>query len=89
MSTNGRLAIFGALYVAIFIAAMAAISGGVLDVAAWVSVPVIMSSEFLVLGMIYLNAFHSEAPETSQKLIIPKVASYEAYQANGVKEHSR
>ena len=89
MSTNGRLTVFGTLYIIIFIAAMAAISGGVLDVAALVSIPVIMSSELLILGMIYLNAFHSNAAEEPPKFEIPKVGSYQGYVSKLEKEHSR
>jgi hypothetical protein len=90
MSTNGRIALFGTLYVVIFVAAMVAISGGVLDAAALVSIPIILSSEVLVLGMIYLNAFHSEAAaDDPAKFNVPKVGSYEAYLPKREKEHSR
>lgn len=61
--TTTRFAVFAALYVVIFIGFMAVITGGVIDIAAWVSAPVILTAEGLVLSMIYMSAYHSEGEE--------------------------
>lgn len=76
MSITTRLAIFGFVFVVLFVGAMASITGGVLDIAAAASVPVIVSAEAMVLGMIYMTTFHSEAHAEPKEIQSPKLDTY-------------
>jgi hypothetical protein len=89
MSTTRRVAVFAFMYVAVFLGAMAAITGGVVDVAGLVSIPVIMSADAMVLGMIYLATFHGEDPEQHEHLKIPKLTSYESFLSKVEKKQPR
>jgi hypothetical protein len=76
VNTTTRVAVFAFLYVALFVGAMASIANGVFDSAFWASVPVIMTAEALVLGMIYMTTFHGEAHDEPRGFSAPKLASY-------------
>jgi hypothetical protein len=85
MSTTMRIAIFGFMYVAMFLGVMAIISNGVLDIAAWASMPVILSAEVLVLGMIYMTTFHGEGPEQHKAFHSGKLTAYDKQLAGETK----
>jgi hypothetical protein len=78
MNTTMRIALFGFIYVALFVGAMATITNGVLDIAAWASMPVILTAEVLVLGMIYMTTFHGEGPEQQKAFHAGKQTAYDS-----------
>lgn len=73
MCTTGRIVLFTMLYIGLFVAAMATITGGVIDVAAWSSAPVILTADGLILGMIYMTTFHGEGEEHAATFQAPKL----------------
>jgi hypothetical protein len=73
MCTTGRFVLFTMLYIALFVGAMATITGGVIDVAAWSSAPVILTADGLILGMIYMTTFHGEGEEHDATFQAPKL----------------
>lgn len=87
MNTATRLAIFAFVYVVLFVGAMASITGGVMDIAAGASVPVILSAEALVLGMIYMTMFHSEAHAEPKEFPSPKLDTYTQAKHNLKEKH--
>jgi hypothetical protein len=76
VSTSARISLFAFIYVGLFVGAMASITGGVMDIAAAVSAPVILCAEALVLGMIYATTFHGEAHEEPHEVQAPKLDIY-------------
>jgi len=57
MNISNRLKFFAALYVGVFIAAMWICTGGVMDIATYASIPVILTAEAIVLSMLYATIF--------------------------------
>jgi len=55
--------VFAGMFLGVFVAAMWVITGGVMDIAAAVSAPVILTAEAIVFGMIYATTYHSDNHE--------------------------
>ncbi len=64
MSRNTGKVAFVILAVIFFFGFMKLILGGVMDMVALSSIPVILSAEAIVFGMLYATIFHSESEET-------------------------
>jgi hypothetical protein len=88
VDTKTRVGVFALVYLALFAGAMASISNGVFDSAFWASVPVILTAEVLVLGMIYMTTFHGEAHEEPHGFSGPKLTSYSPLDAK-FREHQK
>ncbi len=50
--------VFAVLFVGLFIGGMQVINGWKMDMVTWSSIPVILSAEGLVLGMMYATIYH-------------------------------
>ena len=72
MKSTG-IATFGALAVIIFFGFIYLILGGVLDMVALASIPVILCAEVIVLGMFYATVYHSKAEQMAATSIVAPI----------------
>ena len=55
--------VIAAVYLVVLAVAMLVVSGGVIDIAAAASLPVIATAQAIVFAMLYATTFHGEGPE--------------------------
>ncbi len=74
MSNNTGKVAFVILAVIFFFGFMKLILGGVMDMVALASFPVILSAEAIVFGMLYATIFHSETEGTAAAHSVASIA---------------
>ena len=76
MDCSHRLKFFAALYVAIFVGAMGVCTNWAMGITTYASIPVILSAEAIVLGMLYATFFHdAEHAEHEAAVVAPRATA--------------
>ena len=67
--------VFAGMFLGVFVAAMWVITGGVMDIAAAVSAPVILTATAIVFAMLYATTYHSDNHENPPTVDVMKAAA--------------